>query len=200
MENVDDKIEEISKMANLDKLGIPEAVIMLGLGIVVLLFGYRIKKIAFFIIWFLLGFNLVLWLLPTINDLVPEIAASELYQTLLPIGGGVLLALLGFSIEKLCVGGICFALTMLITIQYFGTEMQTLAIGGIVGVLMAGFAVMVMKPATIIATAVAGAYALTLAILKLNPSIDFGAMYWPMILGIAAVGSIFQFLTTKRVS
>lgn len=199
MDNVDNKIEEISKMANLDKLGIPEAVIMLGLGIVVLLFGYRIKKIAFFIIWFILGFNLVVWLLPTINDLVPEIAASELYQTLLPIGGGILLALLGFSIEKLCVGGICFVLTMLITIQYFGTEMQTLAIGGIVGVLMAGLAVIVMKPATIIATAVAGAYALTLAILKLNSGIDFGTMYWPMILGIAAIGSIFQFLTTKRV-
>lgn len=200
MDNVDNKIEEISKMANLDKLGIPEAIIMLGLGAVVLLFGYRIKKIAFFIIWFILGFNLVMWLLPTINDLVPDIAASELYQTLLPIGGGVLLALLGFSIEKLCVGGICFVLTMLITIQYFGTDMQVLAIGGIVGVLVAGFAVMVMKPATIIATAVAGAYALTLAIMKLNAEIDFGAMYWPMLLGIAAAGSIFQFLTTKRVS
>lgn len=200
MDNVDNKIEEISKMANLDKLGIPEAIIMLGLGAVVLLFGYRIKKIAFFIIWFILGFNLVMWLLPTINDLVPDIAASELYQTILPIGGGVLLALLGFSIEKLCVGGICFVLTMLITIQYFGTDMQVLAIGGIIGVLVAGFAVMVMKPATIIATAVAGAYALTLAIMKLNAEIDFGAMYWPMLLGIAAAGSIFQFLTTKRVS
>ena len=199
MDNVDGKIEELSKMANLDKLGIPEAVIMLGLGLVVLLFGYRIKKIAFFIIWFLLGFNLVLWLLPTINDLVPEIAASELYQTLLPIGGGVLLALLGFSIEKLCVGGICFVLTMLITIQYFGTEMQTLAIGGVIGVLAAGLAVMVMKPATIIATAVAGAYALTLAIMKLNTDIDFEAFYWPMIGGIAAAGAVFQFLTTKRV-
>ena len=59
MDNVDNKIEEISKMANLDKLGIPEAVIMLALGAVVLLFGYRIKKIALFIIWFLLGFNRV---------------------------------------------------------------------------------------------------------------------------------------------
>ena len=39
MDNVDNKIEEISKMANLDKLGIPEAVIMLALGAVVVLFG-----------------------------------------------------------------------------------------------------------------------------------------------------------------
>lgn len=200
MDNVDNKIEEISKMTNLDKLGIPEAIIMMGLGAVVLLFGYRIKKIAFFIIWFLLGFNLMMWLLPTINNLVPEIAASDLYQTLLPIAGGLLLALLGFSIEKLCVGGICFVLSMLIAIQYFGTDIQTMAIGGIIGVLVAGLAVMVMKPATIIATAVAGAYALTLAIMKLNADIDFEAFYWPMIFGIAAVGAVFQFITTKRIN
>ena len=200
MENVDNKIEELSKMANLDKLGVPEAIIMMGLGLAVLMFGYRIKKIAFFIIWFILGFNLVLWLMPTINNAVPEIANSELYQNLLPIAGGLLLALLGFSVEKLCVGGICFALVMLITIQYFGTDMQYIAIGGIVGVIAAGAAVTLMKPATIIATALAGAYALTLSILKLNPEINFGAMYWPMILGITAVGALFQFLTTKRVS
>ena len=198
MDNVDNKIEEISKMANLDKLGIPEAVIMLALGAVVLLFGYRIKKIAFFIIWFLLGFNLVSILMPFINQNVEVIASSDLYQTLLPIGGGLLLALLGFSIEKLCVGGICFVLSMLVTVQYFGTDIQTMAIGGIIGVLVAGFAVMVMKPATIIATAVAGAYALTLAIMKLNTDINFETFYWPMIFGIAAAGSIFQFLTTKR--
>ena len=199
MDNVDNKIEEISKFANLDKLGMPEAVIMLVLGAAVLLFGYRIKKIAFFIIWFLLGFNSMVWLMPTINNLVPEIASSELYQTLLPIGGGLILALLGFTIEKLCVSGICFVLTMLITIQYFGTDIQVLAIGGIVGVVVAGVAVMVMKPAVIIATAVAGGYGLTLAIMKLNTDINFEVMYWPMLLGIAAVGSIFQFLTTKRI-
>ena len=176
MDNVDNKIEEISKMTNLDKLGIPEAVVMLALGAVVLLFGYRIKKIAFFIIWFLLGFNLMGMLMPFINQNVEVVASSDLYQTLLPIGGGLLLALLGFSIEKLCVGGICFVLSMLVTVQYFGTDIQTMAIGGIIGVFVAGFAVMVMKPATIIATAVAGAYALTLAIMKLNTDIDFEMM------------------------
>ncbi len=200
MDNVDNKIEEISKMTNLDKLGIPEAVVMLALSAVVLLFGYRIKKIAFFIIWFLLGFNLMGMLMPFINQNVEVVASSDLYQTLLPIGGGLLLALLGFSIEKLCVGGICFVLSMLVTVQYFGTDIQTMAIGGIIGVFVAGFAVMVMKPATIIATAVAGAYALTLAIMKLNTDINFEAMYWPMLLGIATVGAIFQFLTTKRIN
>ena len=198
MDNVNDKIEELTRATNLDKLGIPEATIMFGLGAAVLLFGYRLKKIAFFIIWFILGFNLMGILTPFISSNVPVIAESELYQALLPIAGGILLALMGFSIEKLCVGGICFVLIMLVVMQYFGTEMQYVIIGAVVGVLAAGFAVMMMKPATIIATAVAGAYALTLAIMKFGAEIDFDTMYWPILLGLAAVGAVFQFVTTKR--
>ncbi|MBR2841281.1 DUF4203 domain-containing protein [Candidatus Saccharibacteria bacterium] len=191
-------------MDNISKLighfQMPELFIMLGVGLAVLLFGYRLKKIAFFIIWFLLGFIGVTYLMPEIIKLSPEIASNDLYQTLIPIGGGLLLALLGFSIEKLCVGGICFVLVMLVSTQYFGAEMQTLAMSAVVGVVAAGAAVMLMKPATIIATAAAGAYAITLALLALIPNLNFGEFYWPLIIGIAAAGSIFQFLTTKRVS
>lgn len=175
-------------------------IIMAAIGLALIFFGYRIKKIAFFLIWFILGYNLMGLLMPVINNAVPEIAANNLYQILLPIAGGLLLALMGFSIEKLCVGGICFALTMLITVQYFGTEMQTLAIGGVVAVLVAGAAVMLMKPATIIATAVAGAYALTIATLALFPDISKETYYFIILGGAAAIGSVFQFLTTKHVS
>lgn len=173
---------------------------MAGLGLAVLLFGYRIKKIAFFIIWFILGYNLMAFLMPMINNAVPEVASSSLYQTLLPIAGGIVLAMMGFSIEKLCVGGIAFALMMVIAIQYFGTDMQVLAIGGLIGVLFAGFTVMMLKPATIVATALAGAYAITIAILALATNLNFAGYYWPMIIGLTAVGSIFQFITTKRLS
>ena len=181
-------------------LGTPEMIIMAAVGLALMFFGYRIKKIAFFIIWFILGYNLVTFLMPTINNLVPQIAESSLYQALLPIAGGLLLALLGFSIEKLCVGGICFALIMVITVQYFGAEMQTLAIGGIIGVIAAGAAVMLMKPATIVATAAAGAYALTVAILFLFPDINKEIYYFPILGGLALLGSVFQFATTKRIS
>lgn len=178
----------------------PELVMMMGVGLAVLLFGYRIKKIAFFAIWFLLGFCGVTYLVPTIEQMWPEVASTDLYRALIPIAGGLLLALLGFSVEKLCVGGICFVLVMLASVQYFGTEMSTLAISAVVGVLTAGAAVMLMKPATIVATAAAGAYAITIALLLLIPDIDQGACYWPLLLGTAAVGSVFQFLTTKHVS
>ena len=177
-----------------------ELVIMALLGLVILLFGYRIKKIAFFIIWFLLGYNLLAFLMPTINDTWQVVRESQLYQELLPIGGGLVLALVGFSIEKLCLGGACFALVMLITVRYFGTEVQSLAIGGILGVVAAGASTALMKPATIIATAAAGGYALTLVALATVPGIDQGVMYWPTLIGLTAVGALFQFLTTKRVS
>lgn len=193
-------IENITNFAAIGDFGVPELIIMAGLGLAVLLFGYRIKKIAFFIVWFILGYNLVAFLMPAINDLFPVIASSSLYQTLLPIAGGLLLALLGFSIEKLCVGGICFALVMVIAVRYFGTDIQVLALGGVVGVLAAGVAVMMMKPATILATSTAGAYALTIAALGLATNLDFGIYYWPMILGLTALGSLFQFATTKHVS
>ena len=178
----------------------PELIMLMGAGLAVLLFGYRIKKIAFFVIWFLLGFCGVTYLMPTIEQMWPEVVSTQLYQALIPVAGGLLLALLGFSIEKLCVGGICFALVMLVAVQYFGTDMQTLAISAVVGVLAAGAAVVLMKPATIVATAAAGAYAITLALLMLIPDVDQGAYYWPLLLGTAAIGSVFQFLTTKHVS
>ena len=180
-------------------LGTPEMIIMAAVGLALMFFGYRIKKIAFFLIWFILGYNLMSFLMPTVNNLVPQVAENNLYQILLPIGGGLLLSLMGLSIEKLCVGGICFALVMVITVRYFGTEMQTLAIGGVVGVLAAGAAVMLMKPATIVATSVAGAYAITLAVLVLFPDINEEIYYFPILGGLSVLGSVFQFLTTKRI-
>lgn len=185
---------------NLDfsNFGTPEKIIMAAVGLLLIFFGYRIKKVAFFLIWFILGYNLMGLLMPIINNAVPQIAESSLYQILLPIGGGLLLALMGFSIEKLCVGGICFALTMLITLQYFGTEIQALAIGGVIGVIAAGAAVTLMKPATIIATSVAGAYALTTAVLALFPGISKETFYFIILAGAALVGSAFQFITTKK--
>lgn len=177
-----------------------ELLIMAALGLTLMLFGYRIKKIAFFIVWFLIGYNLMIFIMPLINGAVPQIAGSQLYQTLLPIAGGLLLALLGFSIEKLCVAGICFFLVMMITVQYFGTDIPTLAVGAIIGVVAAAAATAMMKPAIIIATALAGSYALTVALLNIFPVLNERILYFPLIGAFALLGAIFQFATTKRMS
>ena len=62
-----------------------------------------------------------------------------------------------------------------------------------------GAAVTLMKPATIIATSAAGAYALTLAVLTLFPSISKETFYFVILGGLTLIGSVFQFLTTKRI-
>lgn len=177
-----------------------ELIFLIAVGLALLFFGYRVKKIAFFLIWFLLGFNLATFLLPTINNMVPQIAGQALWQNLIPICGGLLLALMGFSIEKLCVGGICFVLVMVLAVNYFGTDLATLAIAGVIGVIVAGAAVTLMKPATILATAIAGGYALAIAILALFPEVSKEVFYFPIIGGLALIGTLFQFSTTKHVS
>lgn len=169
-----------------------------GVGLLLLFLGYKIKKIAFFIMWFLLGYIATGYLMPIINSAVAEIANNNLWQSLLPIAGGLLLALMGFMVEKVCIGGVCFGLVIMMTAQYFGTELQPMLIGAVVGVVAGGLAVMMIKPATIIATSVAGGYALTLAILALMPDLDGELLFWPMILGSSAVGAIVQFMTTKH--
>jgi len=146
----------------------------------------------------MLGYQLMTYFLPTLNSWIPQIAESDLYQALLPIGGGLLLGLLGFSIEKFCVGAICFALTVAIAIQYFGTDTQALIIAGIIGVIAAGVSTMLLKPATILATSLAGAYSLTIAIFAFFPSLDQAIYYFPILLGSATFGAIIQFISTKR--
>lgn len=176
-----------------------ELIIMAVAGLLVMFAGYRIKKIAFFIVWFLLGMSITSNLMPSLTGLVPEIAENPLWQNLLPLAGGLLLALLGFTIEKLCVGGICFVLVMAITVQYFGTEVPTLLIGAVVGVIAAALAVRLMKPAIIIATALAGAYVLTIGILTWIPGISREIFYFPLLVGLAAIGAVAQFATTKHI-
>ena len=51
---------------------------------------------------------------------------------------------------------------------------------------------------SIIATAAAGAYTVTVALLVLVPTIDKATWYLPCIAGLTVLGSIIQFLTTKR--
>lgn len=177
-----------------------ELIFTVAIGLVVLLFGFRLKRIAFFVIWFLIGYVLMHdYIMSFINSSVPEIATNNIYQILLPIGGGVIMAMLGFTIEKLCVAGITFAAVMLITVNYFGTEILTLVIGAVVGVILGAFAVRMIKPATILATSGIGAYALTLAIFQLFKDLNYTTFYFPILIVLMLVGVFFQFGTTKKI-
>lgn len=199
MNNINQVIEDFKNTKlNLSSYEEWQMWIVGGVGLALMLIGYKIKKAAFFAIWFLLGYIATGYLMPIINSSWAEVANSTFWQGLIPILGGLLLGLMGFMIEKIALGGICFGLTLMMTAQYFGTEIQTMVIGGIVGAILAGVAVMMIKPATIVATSVGGAYALTLAILKIAEGIDGETAFWPMIIGFSVVGVLVQFLTTKH--
>lgn len=179
-----------------------EIFINILIGLLACLFGYRIKKITFFILWFLIGFDLMHILMPTINGWFPEIAGAELWQILLPIAGGLLLSLIGFTIEKLCVAGLVFCLVMIISMRYFGTDIVTILISAIIGVIAGALAVRLMKPAVIAASSIIGAYALTISLFTLVPELNqqFSLLYFPILAGITVVGAIFQVTTTKHVN
>ena len=88
---------------NIYNMATYEVVLALILGIFVCLFGYRLKKLVIFLAFFLIGYSIMQRIMPVLNANLPAIAESSLWQTILPICGGLLLSLLGFSIEKLCV-------------------------------------------------------------------------------------------------
>lgn len=182
---------------NLINVQIPEIIVMALFGAILLLFGYRVKQIAFFVIWFLIGYTLMQNFMPTLMKWVPQMD-TQLFHILMPIAGGLLLAMMGLSIEKLCVGGLVFGLTMIITMKYFGNDVPTLCVGAIIGVILAAAAVNMMKPAIIITTALAGAYCLTVALLTWQKGIDPTIFYFPILIGLTAVGAVFQSNSTKH--
>lgn len=177
-----------------------ELIFTIILGLVMLFAGYRIKKITFFIAWFVIGYYIMdTYLMGVINDAVPEIAGNGIYQTLLPIAGGVLLGCLGFTIEKLCVAGITLGVVMMITTKYFGTDVTTLLVGLVIGVILAGVATALMKPAYIVSTSAMGAYLLTISLLAIVTAVDLKPYYFLILIAFAALGIITQFSTTKGV-
>ncbi len=191
------KAKDAVERFELENLSTPEIALVGLVGLVLMFGGYRIKKIAFFLLWFVLGFYITTLALPNFESVLPDSFRPDLVYAIGPILGGLLLAMLGFSIEKLCVSGACFALVMLITAQYFGTGMETMMAGGIIGVVAAGAATMLMKPAAIVATSLAGAYTLTMVLIALVPGFDANAMFFPSLIGFTVIGSTVQFLTTK---
>ena len=108
------------------------------------------------------------------------------------------MSLLGFSIEKLCVGLLVCFTTIAIGINQFGLSWETVAIAAIIGVILGAIAVNMIKPATIIVTAAVGALVVTGAIFALTTSISHN-YYTLILIGIAAVGAVFQFTNTKHI-
>ena len=187
----------------LTRVEIPEVVVLLVASLLILFLGFKIKKIGFFILFFILGYSLVSNFLPVIWGNFPILEEQQIWRYLLPIAGGLLLGLLSFSIEKFCISMLVFFFVLTFAIDNYGTAPQTIIIGAVIGAILGGFSSFVIKPAIIIATAIGGAYGVTIALMYFirmanGGSFDTNLLFYPMLGGIAAIGAIVQFLTTKH--
>ncbi len=162
---------------------IPEAVVTLILAILVCLFGYKLKKIAFFIIWFIIGYHVGKLIPPSVfnND--------QIWGFVIPIAIGILFSMIGLSVERLCVALLAGAIGFFLTIDYLGgayTFMPNVLIAVIVAVILGCIAVAAIKPMIIFVTAVGGAYYIGLTLIPL-----FGLATVPFFYIITIVSAVF---------
>jgi len=176
---------------------IPEAIITIVLSLIVCFFGYKLKKIGLFIIWFVIGYH--------VGKMIPASAVNndQLWLTVLPLATGLLASMLSLSIERLCVGllagTIAFFITMNIVFGGSYVFMPNVVIALAVAVIVACIAVAFIKPMSIIITAIAGAYCAATSILSIVPSFTAANPLMPTILTcvLATLGTVFQFGSNK---
>ena len=172
---------------------IPTAIIALIVGFFLLFFGYRVKKIAITIIWFIIGF----WLVSLFID---KITADQTWQLILECVGGLVLGIFGMTIEKFAVFvtiGVAFGWSM---IENFGpiTDWTLPAIAVAVGTVAGVIGVWLIKPMIILATSVQGATLIaTNALILLNTSKP--EWYPVLFIALAAIGAIFQWNNCRKI-
>lgn len=172
---------------------IPTAAVALIVGLFLLFFGYRVKKIAITIIWFIVGF----WL---VSQFIDKVVADQTWQLILECVGGLVLGMFGMTIERFAVFvtvGAAFGLSI---IQNFGpvTDWTLPAIAVAVGVVAGVVGVWLIKPMIILATSVEGSSLVVANALTLM-NIAKPEWYPILFLAIAAVGAIFQWNNCKNI-
>lgn len=176
-----------------------ELIISIIIGLFLCFFGYRMKKIAFFIAWFAVGFMLTKSLMPWLSESLNFLGDYESWQSIFAILGGLLLSLVGFSIEKLCLSLLCVVGAVAIGINQYGLNLEVVLISIIIGVIIGAFSVRLIKPVTILITAAAGAALIVPAVLSFFPTLVDPQYNILVIAGLAFVGAICQLTTTKSI-
>ena len=169
-----------------------EALIAIAIGVFLALFGYKLKRVAYVIIWFVIGYYLA-------SLVAPHITADPTWQKLIPICAGVVLGVFGFSLEKLCIFAVAtFAVSTTIIDAFQLTDVLWIALAIAAGVIVGVIAVSFIKPLGIITTALSGGkliakYSVLQFSLAHNPN-------FLIILAVsAAIGILFQFKNCKHI-
>ena len=169
-----------------------EALIAIALGIFLCLFGYRIKKVAFTVIWFIIGYYLASLAMPYITD-------DQTWQLLAPIGVGIITGMLGFRIEKFCIFAVAtFTVTTTIIETFQLQDIWAIALAIAAGIVVGCIATALIKPVGIITTALSGSK----LIAKYSVA-ELALAHYPSFVIIlcigAAIGMFFQFKNCKHI-
>lgn len=170
------------------------------IGLIVCFFGYRLKRVAFMILWFFIGYTLMSHITPVIfANWMPAMENAALWQTVINIGVGLIAAMMGLSLEKLCVFALCVLLAVTIAVGQFGLNLPAIIVGVIVGVIAGCIAVSIMKPAIIVLTAIGGSQTFVSGIIPLITAIPLANYYLILTIIVAVAGALFQFKNTKNI-
>ena len=175
-----------------------EAIIAIALGIFLCLFGYKLKRVAFVIIWFAIGYYLM-------SMAAPHITGDPNWQKLLPIVAGVVLGVFGFSLEKLCIFAVAtYAISTTLIDSFQITDPLYIALAIAAGIIVGIFAIKLIKPFGIITTAFSGAklvakYSL-IELATMNHPIQHYPSFMIILLAAAAIGILYQFKSCKHLS
>ena len=168
-----------------------EALIAIALGVFLCLFGYKLKRVAFVIIWFAIGYYLM-------SLIAPKMTSDPTWQQSLPIAAGVVLGVLGFSLEKLCIFAVAaYAVSTTIIDTFLITDPLYIALAIAAGVIVGIIAVKLIKPVGIITTAFSGA-----KLIAKYSIAELAIAHYPnfpvILLATASLGIFFQINSCKH--
>lgn len=168
-----------------------ETLIAIALGVFLCLFGYKLKRVAFVIIWFAIGFYLM-------TLVAPRFTNDANWLKILPILSGIVFGVFGFSLEKICIFAVAtyaVSTTLIDTFQVENPLFIGLAIAG--GVLIGIAAVKFIKPFGIITTAFSGAKLIAKYSLSAFPLAHY-PNFVIILLAAATIGMLYQFKSCKH--
>lgn len=176
---------------------VPGAIITIILGLLVCFFGYKIKKLAFFILGFIVGYGL--------GQQVPEAwyASNAIIHTILPFLTGILISLIAITAERICISLIVgiFVFFLAIQIQSSGYTTQSIIIAAIAAAVAGAIAGALIKPASIIATAIIGAYYVGSNIISIGipfiTTANATSIFYIVTCALAVLGMLYQFKKNK---
>ena len=175
-------------------------IIAIIIGLILAFAGYRLKRIAMAIIWFVIGYSFV-------GQIAPNLIEDPFWQMILRIAAGAILSMIGLSIEKLAVSLTTGIVVTWFIIQHFGPDTSWVlpCVAIAIGVVAGTIAVWAMKPAVIVFTGIEGANLLATNILALIPAeilgklpFDNALLFTIVFVIIAVVGITSQWQSTRN--